>query len=117
MKDRERNLLPRYPEARVTLIGQDGNAGSIMGRVNDALRRIKVSKAEQDEFRMQAMSGNYDQLLQTVMEWVTVEDFEDEPAYDGIIDKDDLLNKIARIEEENDRLRAEIAAFKNKAGP
>jgi hypothetical protein len=70
---------PRYPDVCVPLIGEDGNAVAIMGRVTQALRRqAKVKEAELNEFRMQCMSGDYDNLLQTVQEWVTVDDFDDD---------------------------------------
>jgi hypothetical protein len=55
------------------LVGEDGNAGAIMGRVTTALRRNKVPLSEVNKFRLQAMSGSYDELLQTVMEWVDVD--------------------------------------------
>lgn len=73
---------PRYPDVHVRLIGEDGGAGAIMGRVTRALKRQgRVSEAECDEFRMQCISGNYDNLLRTVMAWVAVDD-EDHPNYD-----------------------------------
>ena len=46
---------------------------AIMGRVNAALKKVGISGKETEEFRNQAMSGNYDQLPRTVMEWVEVE--------------------------------------------
>ena len=66
-------LIPRYPDVSVQLVGEDGNAGAIMGRVTTALRRNKVPLSEVNKFRLQAMSGSYDELLQTVMEWVDVD--------------------------------------------
>lgn len=60
----------RYPNIEVQLTGEDGNAFFIIARVSNALRRNKVSDAEIKEFRNEAMSGNYDHVLQTCMAWV-----------------------------------------------
>lgn len=63
---------PRHPDITVRLSGEDGNAYSIMGRVIVALRRAGVSADEIAIFRHEALSGNYDHLVQTVMRWVDV---------------------------------------------
>ncbi len=63
----------KYPNITVKLAGEDGNAFSILGRVRKALRLANVSKEKQDEFMEEAMSDDYDHLLQTVMEWVDTE--------------------------------------------
>lgn len=69
---------PRYPDVCVRLAGQDGNAFSLMGLVAHALKRQgRVEQSVIDEFRLQCMSGDYDNVLCTIMDWVTVEDFED----------------------------------------
>ena len=64
--------MPRYPEVEVKLVGKDGNAFAILGRVCEALKRAEVPQAEVDEFMAQATAGDYDHLLHVVMEWVTV---------------------------------------------
>ena len=64
---------PRFPEIVVDLIGRDGNAFSIMGRMRRHLRRGGVSPDEIDAFLEEAKSGDYDHLLATCMRWVTVE--------------------------------------------
>lgn len=63
---------PKYPHIEVPLVGQDGNAFVIIGRVRTALRRDGVAKEELDAFSEEAMSGDYDHLLRTAMKWVTV---------------------------------------------
>lgn len=63
---------PKYPDIEVELIGKDGNAFMILGLVSKALKRAGVSKAEVDEYMAEAMSGDYDHLLQTTMRWVEV---------------------------------------------
>ena len=65
--------MPKYPEVVVELSEQDGNAFSILVRVRRAMRRADVDQNEIALFRKEATSGDYDNLLQTVMRWVTVE--------------------------------------------
>lgn len=63
---------PKYPNIKVQLTGEDGNAFSVIGRTARALRRAGVPDAEVDEFRDEAMAGDYDNVLQTAMKWVDV---------------------------------------------
>jgi len=62
----------RFPHIKVKLVGRDGNAFNILGIMRDALKEGGVSKKEIDEFIKDAMSGDYDHLLQTCMKWVKV---------------------------------------------
>lgn len=62
----------KYPNITVELIGNDGNAFAVLGAVSKALRENKVSKEEIDAFVASATSGDYNDLLQTCMEWVDV---------------------------------------------
>lgn len=62
----------KYPFVIVKLTGTDGNAFSLMALVSKALKRVNVSADEIKKFREEAMSGDYDNLLQTCMKWVTV---------------------------------------------
>jgi hypothetical protein len=64
--------MAKYPEIKVQLTGQDGNAFAIMGAVSRELRKAGVSKDEINEYTKQSMSGDYDNLLRTAMEWVEV---------------------------------------------
>lgn len=57
----------------VKLIGQDGNAFSIMGRVKQALIRAGADKEYIDQYLSEATSGDYDHLLAVSMEYVDVE--------------------------------------------
>ncbi len=66
-------MNPKYPDITVKLVGEDGNAFAIIGRVRRALRHGAVSKVEIDEFMREAMSNNFNHLLATVMKWVTTE--------------------------------------------
>lgn len=63
---------PRYPNITVELVGHDGNAFAIISAVNDALMHAKVDEAEREEFRAEAMAGDYSHLLRTCMHWVDV---------------------------------------------
>ena len=64
----------KYPHIYVPLIGEDGNAFAIIGRVRRALRVANVPDAKVNQFTKQATSGNYDHLLATVTEWVNIHD-------------------------------------------
>lgn len=63
---------PKYPKVKVKLVGEDGNAFSILGRVILALKRAKVEASELDAFKAEATAGDYDHLLATVSKWVSV---------------------------------------------
>ena len=63
---------PKY-DIEVQLTGKDGNAFAILGSVSRALKDHGVDKSEINEFGKEAMSGDYNHLLQTAMEWVDVQ--------------------------------------------
>ena len=65
-------MKPKYPDIRVKLVGEDGNAFSIIGRVTKALRNASVSDEERKKFQAEATAGDYDNVLQTAMKWVDV---------------------------------------------
>ena len=59
-------------DAVVQLVGEDGNAFAILGRVRRAI--LKSNHPElADAFMRDATSGDYDHLLQTCMCYVTVD--------------------------------------------
>jgi hypothetical protein len=59
-------------DAVVQLVGEDGNAFAILGRVRRAI--LKSNRPELAEaFMQEAMAGDYDHLLATCMRYVTVE--------------------------------------------
>lgn len=62
----------RFADVEVQLVGEDGNAFAILGRVSRALRKGGATAAEVDEFMTEATSGDYDNLLATCMRWVSV---------------------------------------------
>lgn len=61
----------RYPDIEVPLIGEDGNAFAILGRVARELRRSGHG-ADVNAFMADATSGDFDHLLRTIMRWVQV---------------------------------------------
>jgi len=59
-------------DIKVRLVGEDGNAFSIIGRVRSALHR--GGRADLVEpFTRKAMAGNYDNVIQTCLRYVDVE--------------------------------------------
>jgi hypothetical protein len=62
---------PKFPDITVQLTGRDGNAFAIIGAVSGAIRRAgHIDEAKQ--FVEEAMSGDYDNVLRTALNWVTV---------------------------------------------
>ena len=58
-------------DVKVKLVGTDGNAFAILGKVSQALKKagyVDLAK----EFRDEAMKGDYNHLLQTCMDYVEV---------------------------------------------
>ena len=65
-------MEPKFPHVEVELVGQDGNAFAVLGKVSKAMRRADVDKTDIDAMMNEAMSGDYNHLLQTVMKTVSV---------------------------------------------
>lgn len=61
-----------YTDAVVKLVGQDGNAFSVIGLVRRGIRNSNHPELG-EAFMHEATAGNYDQLLQTCMRYVSVE--------------------------------------------
>lgn len=65
--------MPKYPHIHVKLLGTDGNAFSLIGKVRRAIEKSEgreVAKA----FTSEAMDkGSYDELLTFLMETVDVQ--------------------------------------------
>ena len=54
---------------KLKLVGQDGNAFSILGRMNRAAKDAGWDRAYRDEVTREATSGDYDKLLATAMKY------------------------------------------------
>jgi len=78
---------PKYPNITIDLVGEDGNAFAIMARCTQALKRNGLSDQVQ-AFRSEATSGDYDNVLMTVMSWFSV-DAMDIDAMDTDDEEDD----------------------------
>ncbi|HHW4150793.1 TPA: hypothetical protein ACUU9V_000512 [Campylobacter coli] len=63
----------KYPNVYVKLVGEDGNAFSILTRVSNALKKAGVSKEEISQFQKEAMSNDYNHLLNVVQYWVNAD--------------------------------------------
>jgi hypothetical protein len=58
-----------HTKVRVKLVGEDGNAFSILGRVSKALKRSGQPEAAK-EYLERATTGDYDHLLAVTLEYV-----------------------------------------------
>lgn len=65
-------MTPMFPNISVQLSGRNGNAFSILGIMDKALRDAGVDKGTRENFQRDATSGDYDHLLRTCMAWVDV---------------------------------------------
>lgn len=61
-----------YPWVGVKLTGTDGNALAIVARVRRAMEHSGIHDDECEAFVHEALSGDYDHVLQTAMKWVAV---------------------------------------------
>ena len=66
-------MTPPSEKPTVKLVGEDGNAFAIMGRVSRALRRAGADKEYIDKYIEESTSADYDHLLVTAMKYVDVE--------------------------------------------
>lgn len=62
----------------VKLVGEDGNAYAIIGRVRRSLREAGASEAYVASYVAQATSGDYANLLMVTLEYVDEQDEQDE---------------------------------------
>jgi len=71
----------KYPHISVQLVGEDGNAFAILGRVSKAMRRGKCTAAQVDAFLAEATTGDYNHLLRTTMNTVTCDSTNEDEEY------------------------------------
>ena len=57
---------------KVKLVGEDGNAFAIMGRVQQALKQAGLQE-QAEQYVEEATQGDYDHLLQVTMKYVDIE--------------------------------------------
>lgn len=63
---------PKFPNVEVELVGQDGNAFSMIGRTMAALRRGGATPEQLTEFQNEVTSGDYNNVIQTISRWAEV---------------------------------------------
>jgi hypothetical protein len=63
-------MQSKYPNICVALLGEDENAFAIVERVQRAMREAGVPAAEVKAFTVEACSGDYYHLLETVLRTV-----------------------------------------------
>jgi hypothetical protein len=63
----------KHPYVTVKLTESNGNAFAILGACQKAAKKAGLSPKEISDFMEEAQSGDYDNLLQTCMEWFTIE--------------------------------------------
>lgn len=63
---------PKFPHIKVRLSVSDGNAFSIMGKVTRAMKQAKVPAEIIKQYTDKSMGGDYNNLLQTAMDYVDV---------------------------------------------
>ena len=66
-------MTPIHPEINIPMVGEDGNAFSILGRVKRIMRRAGLEDTEWEAFHEEATSGDYCNLLKTVVRWFSVD--------------------------------------------
>ena len=66
-------MKTRYPQVVVKLTERDGNAFGVVGKVQRALEKEGLPESKIKEYLDDAMSGDYNHLLQVTQEWITVE--------------------------------------------
>ena len=71
----------KYPEINIPLVGEDGNAFSILGRVQRIMRQNDLA-GEFTVFQSEATAGDYNHLLRTVMAWFSVDEDSEEDEYE-----------------------------------
>jgi hypothetical protein len=57
---------------KLKLVGEDGNAYTVLGRALKVARNAEWSQEKIKEFQQKAMSGDYDNLLRVCMDYFDV---------------------------------------------
>jgi len=99
----------KYPQASIRLIGEDGNAFSILARTMQALRRAGVTSDEVTAYHTEATADDYGHLLRTTMRWVTcdAENETETETYCGICGMDSDIYSDGMCEDCWDEAEAE----------
>lgn len=57
---------------KVKLVGTDGNAFAVLGKVIGAMKSAKWSDRDIGDFEVEALMGDYDNLLKVVLDYCEV---------------------------------------------
>jgi hypothetical protein len=68
----EPEFVPEEAKPELVLVGEDGNAFAILGAAQKAARRAGWPQEKITAMLDEAKSGDYDHLLQTMMEYFEV---------------------------------------------
>jgi len=63
----------KHPNVTVRLVGEDGNAMNILGRVMSEMHHAHLSAEEVKAYYEEATSGDYNHLLAVTQSYVNVE--------------------------------------------
>ena len=63
----------KHPEIKVKLVGEDSNVFNLLYICLEAMKKAKLSKAEQKAFTKEATSADYNHFLVTCMKWFVIE--------------------------------------------
>ena len=66
-------MTVKYPQIKVKLIGTNGNTFALISKVRQAMKRAGIPQEEISAVVEEAMSGDYDHVLQTLMAAVDVQ--------------------------------------------
>lgn len=66
-------MTPKYPNIKVKLTDNDGNAFMILGLCLREAKTAGLEKHEMRAFRDEAMKGDYDHLILTAARWFECE--------------------------------------------
>lgn len=69
--------VSKRPKIPFRLVGEDGNSFSILGRFSKAAKRSGWYQSEINEITSRAISGGYDNLLNTIIEVTEEPDVQD----------------------------------------
>ena len=89
----------RHTGVKVQLVGKDGNAYAIMGRVVEAMKKAGVPKDVQQLYQQECIKGNYDHLLCMTLSYV------DDMTYEERVK---MLQKEYGIADEYDPVDSEL---------
>lgn len=76
-------MTAKYPHVIVPLVGEDGNAFAIMGRVSKALKRAGEHEAAEEYTNAAFEAESYDALLRLTLEYVSEDEEMDDEDDEG----------------------------------